>query len=99
MMEIVMGKMSEDFARRSSRVKPEFFRGTKLDYPNNTTTKQSKKVVKAMKSIDQIIKTRDLSSLQLIDLLQKMLTFDQDKRIKISDALQHPYFKSKIFVE
>ncbi|TIB97983.1 hypothetical protein E3Q17_03196 [Wallemia mellicola] len=99
MMEIVMGKMSEHFARRSSRVKPEFFRGTKLDYPNNTTTKQSKKVVKAMKSIDQIIKTRDLSSLQLIDLLQKMLTFDQDKRIKISDALQHPYFKSKIFVE
>lgn len=99
MMEIVMGKMPEDFARRSSRVKPEFFRGTKLDYPNSTTTKQSKKVVKAMKSIDQIIKTRDLSSLQLIDLLQKMLTFDQDKRIKISDALQHPYFKSKIFVE
>lgn len=99
MMEVVMGPMPLNYQKKASKAKPEYFRGLKLDYPNGNTTKQSRKVVKGMKSIDQIIKTRDLSSLQLIDLLQKMLTFDQDERIRVDQALEHPYFKSKIFVD
>lgn len=99
MMEVVMGPMPSSYQKKALKAKPEYFRGSKLDFPNANTSKQSRKVVKSMKSIDQIIKTRDLSSLQLIDLLQKMLTFDQDQRIRVDQALEHPYFKSKIFVD
>ncbi|TIA96521.1 hypothetical protein E3P94_03251 [Wallemia ichthyophaga] len=92
MMEVVMGPMPLNYQKKASKAKPEYFRGLKLDYPNGNTTKQSRKVVKGMKSIDQIIKARDLSSLQLIDLLQKMLTFDQDERIRVDQALEHPIY-------
>ncbi|TIA90689.1 hypothetical protein E3P99_01439 [Wallemia hederae] len=84
MMEMVMGPMPAHFQRKAAKTKPEFFRGSKLDYPNANTSKQSRKVVRGMKRIDEIIQGRDLSSLQLINLLQQMLTFDQDERITIS---------------
>lgn len=31
--------------------KPEFFKGTKIDYPNASTTKSSKKFVKGLKNL------------------------------------------------
>ena len=99
MMEMVMGPMPAHFQRKAAKTKPEFFRGSKLDYPNANTSKQSRKVVRGMKRIDEIIQGRDLSSLQLINLLQQMLTFDQDERITVQQAVEHPYFKSKIFVD
>ena len=33
------------------------------------------------------------SSAELIDLLDKLLTFDPNKRIGVNDALAHPYLK------
>ena len=32
-------------------------------------------------------------SAELVDLLDKLLTFDPNKRIKVEDALAHPYLK------
>src|SRR5258708_14513527 len=47
MMEMVMGKMPDRFARAGARSKPEFFReGHKLDWPKAKATRQSKKDVK-----------------------------------------------------
>jgi len=50
MMEVVMGKMPERFARTGARTKPEFFKeSNKLNWPNPKTTRQNKKDVRALK--------------------------------------------------
>jgi dual-specificity kinase len=52
MMEMVMGKMPDRFARAGARSKPEFFReGHKLDWPKAKATRQSKKDVKATRPL------------------------------------------------
>jgi dual-specificity kinase len=52
MMEMVMGRMPERFSRASARSKPEFFKeGCKLAWPTPKTTKQSKKDVRATRSL------------------------------------------------
>lgn len=52
MMEMVMGKMPERFARAGARSKPEFFKeGGKLDWPKAKSTRQSKKDVRATRPL------------------------------------------------
>jgi dual-specificity kinase len=53
MMEAVMGKMPERFARAGARSKPEFFKeAAKLDWPKpKSTTRQSKKDVRATRPL------------------------------------------------
>lgn len=53
MMEMVMGRMPERFARRGTSQKAEYFKENyKLDWPPAKATKQSKKDVKATKSLE-----------------------------------------------
>jgi dual-specificity kinase len=52
MMEMVMGKMPENVAREAVNHKPEFFKeGPKLNWPSPKTTKQSRKDVRATRSL------------------------------------------------
>jgi len=52
MMEMVMGKMPENLAREAVIHKPEFFKeGPKLNWPSPKTTKQSRKDVRATRSL------------------------------------------------
>ena len=52
MMEAVMGKMPELFARRGARTKPEFFKeGNKLDWPKAKASRQSKRDVRATRAL------------------------------------------------
>lgn len=52
MMEMVMGKMPERFARAGARAKPEFFKdGCKLDWPKPKASRQSRKDVRATRSL------------------------------------------------
>jgi dual-specificity kinase len=52
MMEAVMGKMPERFARAGARSKPEFFKeGVKLDWPKPKASRQSKKDVRATRPL------------------------------------------------
>ncbi len=52
MMEQVMGKMPERFARSGARAKPEYFKeGSKLDWPKPKASRQSKKEVRACRSL------------------------------------------------
>ena len=52
MMEQVMGKMPDRFARGGARSKPEFFKeGGKLDWPKPKASRQSKKDVRACRSL------------------------------------------------
>jgi dual-specificity kinase len=52
MMEMVMGKMPENLAREAVNHKPEFFKeGPKLNWPSPKTSKQSRKDVRATRSL------------------------------------------------
>ena len=52
MMEQVMGKMPERFARSGARAKPEYFKeGSKLDWPKPKASRQSKKEVRACRGL------------------------------------------------
>ncbi|TCD63570.1 dual specificity protein kinase kns1, partial [Steccherinum ochraceum] len=98
MMEHVMDKMPERFARAGARTKPEFFKeGSKLDFPKNKiTSRQSRKEVRATKSLIELIPQTDGINKQFYDLVKRLLTFDPAMRITVKDALAHPYFSLRI---
>ncbi|KAH9838369.1 CMGC/CLK protein kinase [Rhodofomes roseus] len=92
MMEQVMGKMPDRFARQGARTKPEFFREGKLDWPKPKVSRQSKKDVRACRSLQEIIPPKDSINVNFLDLVKRLLTFDPALRISVRDALAHPYF-------
>lgn len=52
MMQIVMGPMPERFARAGARAKPEYFKeGNKLGWPPKKVSRQSRKDVRATRSL------------------------------------------------
>ena len=70
MMEMVMGKMSERFARAGARAKPEFFReGYKLDWPKPKATRQSKKDVRATRPLQVLHFSMDRGSFTILILV------------------------------
>ncbi|KAF5382087.1 hypothetical protein D9615_004311 [Tricholomella constricta] len=97
MMEMVMGKMPERFARAGARSKPEFFKeGAKLDWPKAKASRQSKKEVRATRPLTDVIPPTDLINRQFLNLVQKLLSFDPAQRITVREALNHPYFALSI---
>ncbi|KAI0925908.1 hypothetical protein AcW1_008217 [Taiwanofungus camphoratus] len=97
MMEQVMGKMPERFARAGARSKPEYFKeGCKLDWPKPKASRQSKKDVRACRSLQEIIPASDMLNRQFLDLVRRLLTFDPAQRISVREALNHPYFTLQI---
>ncbi|EON62220.1 CMGC/CLK protein kinase [Coniosporium apollinis CBS 100218] len=104
MMEPVCGgKLDKELIRRVH--KPEkgqnrnpataYFRssGRTLDYPNAETQKASKKYVKAMKKLHEIIPSHTEFNRQFLDLLKRIFVYDPDKRITAKQALKHPWFR------
>ncbi|KAI6039818.1 kinase-like domain-containing protein [Pisolithus marmoratus] len=97
MMEMVMGKMPERFARAGARSKPEFFKeGARLDWPKPKASRQSKKDVRATRPLQDVIPPTDNMNRQFLDLVRRLLAFDPAQRITVRDALHHPYFSLHI---
>ncbi|KAK2460905.1 hypothetical protein APHAL10511_007375 [Amanita phalloides] len=97
MMEAVMGKMPERFARAGARSKPEFFReGAKLDWPKPKASRQSKKDVRATRPLHDVIPPVDPINKAFLNLVQKLLAFDPAQRITVREALNHQYFSMTI---
>ncbi|KAI5795761.1 kinase-like domain-containing protein [Geopyxis carbonaria] len=71
----------------------KFFRGQRLDYPSNDTSRASKKYVNAMKNLNEIIPSNSSFNKQFLDLLKKIFVYDPNKRITAKDALKHPWFR------
>uniref|UniRef100_V5F0M7 Protein kinase n=2 Tax=Kalmanozyma brasiliensis (strain GHG001) TaxID=1365824 RepID=V5F0M7_KALBG len=98
MMEAVLGKMPDDYRRKAETYKPEFFKHGALKYPVPETSKDSRKYVRQMKKLQDLINTPATQTQyakhnsRFLDLLRKLLEFDSSRRIKIADALKHPYF-------
>ncbi|KAG6909970.1 hypothetical protein DXG01_014239 [Tephrocybe rancida] len=97
MMEMVMGKMPLRFAMAGARSKSEFFKeGGKLDWPKAKASRQSKKEVRATRSLQDVIPPTDIFNRQFLNLVQRLLHFDPAQRITVRDALSHPYFALSI---
>lgn len=98
MMEAVLGKMPDDYRRKAETYKPEYFKHGALRYPTAETSKDSKKYVRQMKKLQDLINTPANQgqyakhNSRFLHLLRQLLEFDAGKRIKVADALKHPYF-------
>ncbi|KAJ8065716.1 hypothetical protein OCU04_006385 [Sclerotinia nivalis] len=71
----------------------KYFKRLKLEYPNADTTRASRRFVKAMKPLHEIIKDQSRFSKNFLDLLKKIFVYDPNERITAKQALQHPWFK------
>ncbi|KAF8309916.1 kinase-like protein [Clavulina sp. PMI_390] len=100
MMEAVMGPMPAAFARKAAKTKPEYFNTNtnRLDWPpkSKKVTTQSKKEVKAMKALADIIPPADSINLQFQDLVRRLLAFDPAQRLTVRQALAHKFFDERI---
>ncbi|KAL9632167.1 MAG: hypothetical protein Q9204_003903 [Flavoplaca sp. TL-2023a] len=74
----------------------KYFNRGKLDYPNQATSKASKKYVKAMKTLKDIIPSTNDFNKQFLDLLQKIFVYDPKSRMSAKQALRHPWFKQSL---
>ena len=94
-------QMPDDYRRKAETYKPEYFKHGALKYPVPETSKDSRKYVRQMKKLQDLIASPTATSqaqyskhnLRFLDLLRKLLEFDAGKRIKVADALKHPYFQ------
>lgn len=100
MMEAVLGKMPDDYRRKAETYKPEYFKQGALKYPVAETSKDSRKYVRQMKKLQDLINGPTAQQGQyakhnsrFLHLLRQLLEFDASKRIKVADALKHPYFE------
>ncbi|KAE8263290.1 hypothetical protein A4X09_0g7267 [Tilletia walkeri] len=110
MMEAVLGVMPDDYRRQAESYKPELFRHGRLNFPNADVPKQSKRYVRQMKKLQDIIgggaggvgggsasasaanATYAKHNTRFVHLIRRLLEFDPQRRITVSDALNHPYF-------
>ncbi|OCT49810.1 Serine/threonine-protein kinase AFC2 [Cladophialophora carrionii] len=74
----------------------KFFNRGKLEYPNQETSKASRKYVKAMKHLHEFIPANTSFNRQLLDLLRKIFVYDPKNRITAKEALKHPWFKETL---
>ncbi|KAG1465817.1 hypothetical protein G6F56_004811 [Rhizopus delemar] len=95
MMEIVLNRIPLDLIKLASPEAKKLFENGQLKYPNANTTKQSKKYVRALRPLKDIVCPSPNTSnarLQFLDLLSTMLAYDPNQRISAREALRHPFF-------
>lgn len=94
-------------ADRRSQKKPEFFKNSKIDFPNAGVSRSSRKFVKGLKALHgehidglsrprisdraEIIPPNNTYNRHFLDLITRLLDFDPDSRITVAQALQHPF--------
>ncbi|ERF69981.1 hypothetical protein EPUS_03533 [Endocarpon pusillum Z07020] len=88
-----MIKQVQQATRGSSSSPMKYFNRNKLDYPQQDTTRASRKYVKAMKRLYEFIPNNSPFNKQLLDLLRKIFVYDPKQRITAKQALKHPWFK------
>lgn len=92
MMEVVLGKISERMVRLAGRHGQKYFNGQHLEYPNADTTRASKKFVRAMRPLREIVVPNTNFGTRFLDLLHRLLAYDPAERISARDALHHEFF-------
>ncbi|KAK4201862.1 putative serine/threonine-protein kinase [Triangularia verruculosa] len=79
--------------RNGTNPAAKYFKRSRLDYPTADTTRQSKRFVKAMKTLPDIIPPNNKFLKEFLDLLQKIFVYDPARRITAKEALRHPWFQ------
>ncbi|KAL5986105.1 CAAX prenyl protease 1 [Asimina triloba] len=75
------------------RAEKYFRRGSRLDWPEGATSRESMRAVWKLPRLQNLIMQHvDHSAGDLIDLLQGLLCYDPNKRLKAHEALMHPFF-------
>ncbi|KAI1430562.1 kinase-like domain-containing protein [Xylaria sp. CBS 124048] len=80
-------------SRNTSSSPAKYFKRLKLDYPAPETTRASKRFVRSMKRLSDIIPATSPFLRLFLDLLQKVFVYDPSKRITARQALAHPWFR------
>ncbi|CZT23914.1 related to LAMMER kinase-like protein [Ramularia collo-cygni] len=73
-----------------------FFKGGQLQYPMPDTPRQSRKFVRGMKRLDEIIPQNNAFNKLFLDLLRRIFVYDPKKRITAREALKHPWFSELV---
>jgi dual-specificity kinase len=107
MMEAVVGRRIDPYlvqnvnkiaSRNSStNTASKYFKRLKLDYPNADTTRGSRRFVKAMKHLDDVIPPTTTFLKNFRDLLRKIFVYDPAQRITAKQALNHDWFKEMAY--
>ncbi|KAK4419119.1 Serine/threonine-protein kinase AFC1 [Sesamum alatum] len=94
MMERVLGPLPQHMIIRADRRSEKYFRrGSRLDWPEGATSRESIRAVWKLPRLQNLIMQHvDHSAGDLIDLLQGLLRYDPAERLKARDALGHPFF-------
>lgn len=87
---IIVYKALSYFSELESR---KYFRNNHVDYPTISTENSSIEFVSKLKSIKQIIKPQSQTSHEFLDLIQKLLNFNPQRRYTATEALSHPFLK------
>ncbi|PWY89935.1 kinase-like protein [Aspergillus heteromorphus CBS 117.55] len=74
----------------------KYFLRNRLEYPNDQTTRASRKYVRAMKPLPDFIPTNTKFHKLFLDLLQRIFVYDPKNRITAKEALKHPWFKESL---
>ncbi|GAP89773.1 putative CMGC CLK protein kinase [Rosellinia necatrix] len=85
--------VNKSASRTSSNSPAKYFKRLKLDYPTAETTRASRRFVRHMKRLSDIIPTTSPFLRLFLDLLQKIFIYDPAKRITARQALEHPWFR------
>ncbi|KAI1073850.1 kinase-like domain-containing protein [Whalleya microplaca] len=79
--------------RSTGNAASKYFKRLRLDYPTADTTRASRRFVKNMKRLCDIIPTSSPFLKSFLDLLQKIFVYDPAKRITARQALEHEWFR------
>ncbi|KAI8627424.1 kinase-like domain-containing protein [Xylariaceae sp. FL1651] len=85
--------VNKSSTRNSSNSPAKYFKRLKLDYPTPETTRASRRFVRNMKRLSDIIPATSPFLRLFLDLLQKIFVYDPAKRITARQALAHPWFR------
>ncbi|XP_072954304.1 serine/threonine-protein kinase AFC1-like isoform X2 [Typha angustifolia] len=95
MMEKVLGPLPQHMVIKADRRAEKYFRrgGLRLDWPEGASSRESMRAVWKLPRLQNLVMQHvDHSAGDLIDLLQGLLRYDPNQRLKAREALRHPFF-------
>ncbi|PVU95097.1 hypothetical protein BB561_002052 [Smittium simulii] len=94
MIQKVFGVIPSSLISRCSlKTYRHFFRSDKLKYFTKTNPNTAQKAMSSVPNLIEIINSKQsMAHLHLHDLVKKMMEIDPNKRLKVEDAIYHPFF-------